>query len=110
MDDLDAAVRAHCERFNAAQRGGDWAPFVDTFADHSRLAFTNVAVGPFTGRPAILAAYESNPPDDTMEILAVEPVAPDTASARFRWHAGGLGTMVVRFADGFVADVEVTFG
>jgi hypothetical protein len=110
MTDLDGAVREHCERFNEAQRGGDWAPFVATFAEDARMAFTNVPVGPYEGRAAIGAAYAERPPDDTMSIVAVEPVSVDTARVRFRWDAGGLGTMLVRFRDGEVADMEITFG
>ena len=111
MDDLEARVRAHCERFNAAQRGNAWGAFVDTFAEDARMAFTNVPVGPFHGRAEILAAYEVSPPDDTMEIVGVEAVAERTARARFRWSAGAPGTMFLRFdAEGLVADLQITFG
>jgi hypothetical protein len=106
---LDEAVRRHCELFNASFRTGDWAPFVATFADDARMAFTNVPAGPFVGRAAIGAAYEANPPTDTMSVLSVEPVDADTARVRFAWDAGGQGIMAVRWRDGQVADLEITF-
>lgn len=107
---LDAAVAAHCELFNACFRSGDWSPFVATFAEDARMAFTNVPVGPFVGRAAIAAAYTAQPPTDTMSVLGVQEIDPQTARVRFAWDAGGTGTMVVRWRDGQVADLEITFG
>jgi len=109
VTDLDEAVRSHCELFNASFRSGDWAPFVATFADDARMAFTNVPAGPFAGRDAIAAAYATSPPSDTMSILSVEPLDADTARVGFAWDAGGKGTMVIRWRDGQVADLEITF-
>jgi steroid delta-isomerase len=109
VTDLDDAVRRHCELFNASFRSGDWAPFVATFADDARMAFTNVPAGPFLGRAAIGAAYAENPPTDTMSIQSVEPLDADTARVRFAWDAGGKGTMVIRWRGGQVADLEIAF-
>src|SRR5262245_33174184 len=108
--DLDGAARQHCELFNESFRSGDWAPFIATFADDARMAFTNVPAGPFVGRAAIGAAYAANPPTDTMSILSVEPLDAQTARVRFAWDAGGEGTMVVRWRERQVANLEVTFG
>jgi SnoaL-like domain len=110
MSDLDDAVRRHCDLFNESFRSGDWAPFVATFAEDARMAFTNVPAGPFAGRRAIGEAYAANPPTDTMSIVSVEPLDADTARVRFAWDAGGEGTMVVRWRDGQVAALEITFG
>jgi hypothetical protein len=107
---LDGAVRTHCERFNQAQRTGDWTPFVATFAEDARMAFTNVPVGPFIGRAAILSAYTEQPPNDPLSVLAVERVDAGTARARFRWDSGGAGTMLLRFRDAQLVDLEITFG
>src|SRR6266536_5655977 len=109
MTDLDSAVEAHCALFNESVHTGDWKPFVATFADDARMAFTNVPVGPYVGRDQIAAAYAESPPDDTMTIEYVEPVDTDTARVGFTWDAGGPGTMVVRWRDGEVADLEITF-
>jgi RimJ/RimL family protein N-acetyltransferase len=107
--DLDGAVRRHCERFNQAQRTGGWAPFVATFAADARMAFTNVPVGPFVGRAAILSAYTEQPPDDTLSLAVIEPVDAGTARARFRWDSGGSGTMLLRFRGTELAHLEITF-
>jgi len=103
-------AHAHVARFNEAVRGGDWKTFAATFTDDATMVFTNVPAGPFTGRAAILAGYEAQPPDDTMTITSVEPVDPDTDRARFTWDAGGPGTMLLRWRDAQVAALEITFG
>lgn len=109
MTDLDLAVQRHCELFNAGCRSGDWAPFVATFADDARMAFTNVPAGPYLGRAAIGAAYAENPPTDTMDVRSVEPVDATTARVRFAWAAGDEGTMVLRWRGDQVAELEITF-
>ena len=110
MTDHSAAAEAHCSLFNESVRTGDWKPFVATFADDARMAFTNVPVGPYVGRDRIAAAYAENPPDDTMTIEYVDEVDADTAKVRFQWDSDGPGTMMVRWRDGEVADLEITFG
>jgi steroid Delta-isomerase len=107
--DIEAAVDAHCALFNQCFRSGDWSPFVATFADDARMAFTNVPIEPIIGREAIAVAYATNPPTDTMRVLSVQPLDSDGARVRFGWDAGGDGTMVVRWRDGLVADLEITF-
>lgn len=114
MTDLKAAAEEHCARFNECFRTGDWAPFVATFADDARMAFTNVPAGPFVGRDAIGKAYAANPPSDTMSVRSVEPLDERTARVRFEWDAGGAGTMVLRWRDTGaggvkVAALEITF-
>jgi steroid Delta-isomerase len=113
--DLPALVGGHCDLFNECFREGDWAPFVATFADDARMAFTNVPVGPFNGRDAIGRAYAANPPSDTMSVVSVEPLDACTARVRFEWDAGGPGTMVVHWRGDpegrpQVAALEITFG
>ena len=110
MTDLLGAVEEHCSLFNEAVRTGEWGPFVATFADDARMAFTNVPVGPFTGRDEIATAYAEQPPTDTMTIDYVEPVGDDAVRAGFQWDSGGPGTMLVRWRDGQVTELEITFG
>jgi steroid Delta-isomerase len=110
MTDLIPAVEQHCIRFNEAVRTGDWTPFVATFTEDASMVFTNVPAGPYSGRDQIAAAYREQPPDDTMAIESVEELDPQTARVRFAWDAGGDGTMVVRWRDGQVAHLEITFG
>jgi|tagenome__1003787_1003787.scaffolds.fasta_scaffold20057111_2 steroid delta-isomerase len=108
--DLDAAARAHCARFNAAVRTGDWSAFVATFAPDARMAFTNVPAGPYDGREAIGAAYAAGPPDDTMSVVSVTPAGDTAAVVVFRWDRGGTGTMDIAWRDGQVAALSITFG
>jgi hypothetical protein len=107
--DLTAAVEAHCLLFNQCFRAGDWTPLVATFTDDAEMVFTNVPIPPVVGRDAIAAAYAANPPTDTMHVRGVEPVDLATASVRFGWEAGGEGTMVLRWRDGLVSALQVTF-
>lgn len=109
MTQLDDALRTHIDRFNAAVRSGDWTDFVATFADDAVMMFVNVPSGPYVGREAIVEAYRSQPPTDTMTIASVQTDTPDTASARFRWDAGGTGTMTARWDAGKVAELTVEF-
>jgi hypothetical protein len=44
------AARRHVARFNRAVQTGSWPQFASSFAADARMTFTNVPVGPFTGR------------------------------------------------------------
>src|SRR5215216_4870439 len=111
MTDLTAAVERHCELFNECVRTGDWAPFTATLTDDARMAFTNVPVGPFVGRDQIAVAYAEQPPTDTMTLEAVETLDPSSARALFVWdNSGDDAAMVLRWRDGRVTAIEVTFG
>jgi uncharacterized protein (TIGR00730 family) len=134
---MSERVREHVERFNAAQRSGEWARFVATFAEDAVMSFagvpgalsgaaeipagsgagqnrgagaeaTDLAIGPYRGRAAIAEAYETNPPTDTMRATSVRGEA-DTDVVRFAWDAGGTGTMTLRWRDGQVAALHVAF-
>jgi ketosteroid isomerase-like protein len=106
---LTSAVDDHTALFNRSVRSGDFAAFVATFADDAVMRFANVPAGPFVGRAAIAAAYAAQPLDDTMTVGSVEEIDPNTARARFAWDAGGDGTMVLRWRDGQVAELEIRF-
>jgi steroid delta-isomerase len=105
----DGALRAHNDLFNTAVRTGDWTPFLATFADDAVMMFVNVPAGPYVGRDAIVEAYRSQPPTDTMGIDTVQTTTPDTATADFHWDAGGTGTMTVRWDHGRVAELTIEF-
>ena len=99
---------AHVDRFNAAQRSGDWATFAEAFTTDARMSFAGVPVGPFEGRAAILEAYRASPPTDTMRVIdATEEGGSD--SIRFAWTRGGSGTMTIRWVGDLVADLRVAF-
>jgi hypothetical protein len=101
-------VRGHVELFNAAQRSGEWAPFVATFTDDAVMSFTGVPAGPYQGRDAIGAAYEANPPADTMSATSVATDG-DTDVVRFAWDGGGTGTMTLRWRGGQLASLRIAF-
>lgn len=101
--------RAHVERFNAAVRSGDWPSFVTGFAPDAVMSFEGPPVGPYVGIDAIADGYATSPPTDTMEIVAIHP-ADDADVVRFRWSAGGTGSMtIVRRPDGLIRHLSVIF-
>jgi steroid delta-isomerase len=101
--------REHVERFNAAVRSGDWPSFVTGFAPDAVMAFEGPPVGPYVGIDAIADGYATRPPTDTMEIVAIHP-ADDADVVRFRWSAGGSGSMtIVRRPDGLIRHLAVIF-
>lgn len=87
-------VEKHLDLFNSAVRSGQWAEFVDAFAEDAVMRFVGVVgvpAGPFHGRTAIAEAYVRQPPTDTMR---VESVRTDGGYRRgaVAWTAGGTGT------------------
>jgi steroid Delta-isomerase len=102
-------VRDHAASFNAAVRSGDFAPFVATFAKDAVMRFAGVPAGPFAGRAAIARAYAAQPPTDTLTIGEVE-TSDDVDVVHFTWDHGGTGTLTVRWGDGLVADLTISFG
>jgi ketosteroid isomerase-like protein len=102
-------IRDHAAGFNAAVRSGDFGPFVQTFTDDAVMRFVGVPAGPFVGRAAIAQAYATQPPADTLSVEEVSTEA-DVDVVRFRWDGGGVGTFTVRWHDGLVADLTVSFG
>ncbi|GAA0600557.1 nuclear transport factor 2 family protein [Kribbella sandramycini] len=101
----------HVEAFNRAVTTGDWPAFAERFAADARMAFVGVPAGPYVGRPAILAAYQANPPAETMVLIGAGKQAEAAAEAvRFRWAGGGTGTMsIVWGTDGHVQELTVAF-
>ena len=109
---MSERVDAHVAAFNDTVASGEWETFSARFADDATLAFEGVPVGPFTGRPAIAAAYAAQPPTDTMAVIAVESgedQSREQDTVRFAWSAGGTGTMRVNWAGDLVAAMVVSF-
>ncbi len=71
-------------RHNEGVRTGDWEPLGECFAADAVLEFEGAAIGPFTGREAIVAAYRARPPDDEVRILDAEEEG-TTVSAGYAW-------------------------
>ncbi|WP_433361841.1 nuclear transport factor 2 family protein [Actinoplanes sp. CA-142083] len=101
-------AQEHIQRFNAAVRSGDWAEFLTTLDPEAVMSFDGVPVGPFVGREAIAAAYEANPPTDTMEIRSLD-LDGDTEIVHFAWSKGGTGTLTIGRGPGGITRLAVTF-
>ncbi|GLZ09345.1 hypothetical protein Acsp03_68110 [Actinomadura sp. NBRC 104412] len=107
--DLVQAVSEHVRLFNESVRTGDFSAFVATFHEEAVMIFEDVPVGPFHGREAIAVAYADRPPSDSMTTVSVEETAPDAALVRFDWTTGGSGSMRLRWRDGQVIELIVSF-
>lgn len=82
-------VDDHIREFNGAVLSHDWSAFVGRFTDDAVVEFVGVPAGPYIGRDAIAAAYEQNPPDDTIE-LAGEPASESgELVVPYRWVTSG---------------------
>ena len=107
-----AFLDRHVATFNQAVETGDFASLVELFAPDARLAFTDVPVGPFDGRAAIAAAYEDQPPSDTMTILGREVAEDGTIVQTFSWSADAgqrSGEMRLRVGDDQIQQLVVSF-
>jgi RimJ/RimL family protein N-acetyltransferase len=58
---------------NECVRTGDWQPLGEWFTEDAELEFDGVPVGPFMGRAQIVAAYETQPPDDEVVVFSTHP-------------------------------------
>jgi steroid delta-isomerase len=106
-------LRSYVERLNQGVRGGDFGPMADLLAADAELAFEGIPVGPFHGRAAILEAYRTSPPDDTLELLELCDQEPGVVEAVYAWSrrpavAGGSLRATVR--DGLIATLLVRYG
>jgi hypothetical protein len=112
-DPPTAFLARHVKTFNGAVESGDFAPLVALFAEDATLEFAGVPVGPFRGREAIAAAYEAQPPTDTMTVLAVRTADDGTVVEEFSWSADGgarSGEMHLTVEDGLIRRLVVVFG
>jgi hypothetical protein len=112
-DPPTAPLERHLATFNAAVRSGDFAPLVALFADDATLEFAGVPVGPFHGREAIAAAYQAQPPTDTMSVVAAHMTDDGTVVEEFSWSADGgarSGEMRLMFEGDLIRRLVVVFG
>jgi steroid delta-isomerase len=105
---VSAFLADYVERFNEGVRTGDFAGIVELYTVDGELAFEGVPVGPFRGREAIAEAYRVQPPDDELQVTAVEE-HPDGLLARFAWLRGGSGTMRVELEGDAIRKLTVSF-
>ncbi len=107
MSSLDEYIGVH----NAAVRSGDWEAFSRWFAADAEVRFEGVPVGPLRGRAAIRAAYESQPPDDEVEIRNVRSEG-DRTDADYGWaREPGVraGELRVTWDDDLIRELVITF-
>ncbi|GAA1764031.1 hypothetical protein GCM10009681_38900 [Luedemannella helvata] len=90
-------------------RTGDFAQFGKGFADDAVLRFDGVPVGPFRGRTAIVDAYVTQPPLDTMALTSMEEIGGDAVRASFEWDEGGTGNMFLRWDGPAVVELVIAF-
>lgn len=84
---------------------------LEHFTHDAELVFEGVPVGPFSGRDAIADAYAAQPPDDELEILAVERDG-DTIVAPYSWRRDGgrrSGRMLFTTREDRISRLVVTF-
>jgi hypothetical protein len=101
-------VADHVAAFNEAVRTGYFSRFGERFTADAVMRFVGVPAGPYVGRTAIAAGYADSPPDDTLTVRSVTSDG-DADTVAFTWDRGGAGTMVLRWRDGLVADLTVSF-
>jgi RimJ/RimL family protein N-acetyltransferase len=115
-DDLEVAdaiglLHDYVMVHNECVRTGDWQPLSEWFTEDAQLAFEGVPVGPFDGREAVVAAYDTRPPDDEVVIFETEEKG-DEVVARYGWlrePGTQAGRMLVTPRDGKIEKLIVTF-
>lgn len=107
--DLRALLERHVELFNEAVRTGDYRSFLETFAERAVMRFDDVPAGPFRGLTEIAEAYATQPPTDTMALIAMEEIGADGVRASFEWDAGGTGEMFLRWEAEKVVELAIAF-
>jgi ketosteroid isomerase-like protein len=90
-------LERHVLNYNEAVRTSDFSTFVSLYADNAVMTFDDLPIGPFHGRPAIVEAYATLPPNDTMLLIDMQEIGHDSVSATFEWDAGGTGEMFLRW-------------
>ncbi len=87
----------HVAVFNRAVSSGEWDPVVDLFAGDATLEFVGPGVPPIVGREAIAAAYATDGPDDTIELVGPPTREGDEDVVPYRWQSSArTGTMRAR--------------
>ena len=107
MSRIDAYIADH----NAAVRSGDWRTFASWFTDEAEVRFEGHPVGPFRGREGIRRAYESQPPDDEVEVRAVRDDGARTV-ADYGWkREGGIraGKLRLHWQGDCIRELVITF-
>jgi hypothetical protein len=105
---ISQRAAGHVADFNHRVRSGDWAGFADRFTPGATMRFVGVPAGPFAGREAIAAAYAAQPPSDTLTVSRAVSSG-DVDQVWYSWDSGGTGSMTLRWREGLVAELTITF-
>ena len=115
-------VARHVAAFNEAVATGNFADFLRLFTDDAVIRFENVPGAgelEFAGRDAYTHAYETQPPDDKIDITATARTEGNQVIVPFAWTRDKApGTLRLTYADGagdsldgrLVSAMTVTFG
>jgi len=105
-------LHRHVRLFNEGVRSGNWEPMLSTFSEDAEMVFEGAPVGPFRGREAIKQAYETQPPDDEIDLLGARRQG-DELEADYAWRRDGgqrAGRMILSTPDRRrIARMVVTF-
>jgi steroid delta-isomerase len=108
---VSGLLEQHVERFNAGVRTGCWEPMLQQFDDAAEMEFRGVAVGPYSGKSAIAAAYRDRPPDDQLQLLETRELD-GRLEARYAWLAEpdvAAGELLLTRAGDRIGKLVVTF-
>ena len=100
-------LERHVGKYNEAVRTSDFGSLLDLYADDAVLSFDDVPVGPYHGRSAIVDAYVTQPPNDTMLLIDMREIGDDGVNASFEWDAGGTGEMYLRWHGGQIVEHRI---
>lgn len=106
--DLPDRIAGHVLAFNQAVVGGDWAAFAERFTGDATMRVLARPPMEAAGREAIRAAYEQQPPGDTLAVTHADSLGVVDV-VDFRWTSGGTGTMRLTWSGGLVASLEIRF-
>ena len=79
-------LSTYAAQHNESVRTEDFAPLAALFAPDAELHFVGLPMGPFLGRPAILQAFTTHPPDDELILSNIEHT-PTGERANYAWKA-----------------------
>jgi steroid Delta-isomerase len=105
---LPERIAAHVLAFNQAVVDGNWSAFAERFTGDATMRVLVVPPMEVAGREAIRAAYQQQPPTDTLTVTHADSLG-DVDVVDFRWTSGGTGTMRLTWSGGLVASLEIRF-
>jgi RimJ/RimL family protein N-acetyltransferase len=104
-------LREYVAAHNAGVELGAWRGLEPYFHQDADLVFEGMPIGPFRGREEIVAAYERQPPDDTVLLLEVDGESEGTITAGYAWSANPgvrAGELRIEHRDGRITRLVVT--